>query len=99
MVRGLGLLHSVADIEKIVVTTSKDGTPVLVRSVADVSIGEKVRLGQVGINDDPDAVEGIVLMRRGENPSFAVDQLKEAWGRYSGWAAGRNAPEAAVRPH
>jgi cobalt-zinc-cadmium resistance protein CzcA len=79
MVRGLGLLHSVEDIENIVVSTSKDGTPVLVKDVAAVGIGPKVRLGQVGLNDDDDAVEGIVLMRRGENASEAVDKLKAAW--------------------
>jgi cobalt-zinc-cadmium resistance protein CzcA len=79
MVRGLGLLHTVQDIENVVISTTKDGTPVLVKDVADVSIGPKVRLGQVGMNDDDDAVEGICLMRRGENPSTAVDNLLAQW--------------------
>jgi len=80
MVRGLGLLKSISDIENIVISSSKEGVPILVSDIADVKIGPKVRLGQVGVNDDDDAVEGIVLMRRGENPSKTVDNLKLAWG-------------------
>jgi cobalt-zinc-cadmium resistance protein CzcA len=79
MVRGLGLLTSVDDIENVVVASSKEGLPILMRSIATVEVGPKIRLGQVGVNDDDDAVEGIVLMRRGENPSTTVDHLKEAW--------------------
>jgi heavy metal efflux system protein len=79
MVRGLGLLTSIKDIEGVVVTSSKEGVPILVRDVATVKIGPKVRLGQVGFNDDDDAVEGIVLMRRGENPSTTVNNLNAAW--------------------
>jgi cobalt-zinc-cadmium resistance protein CzcA len=79
MVRGIGLLRSVADIENVVLSSNKDGPPILLKNVAKVFIGDKVRLGQVGKNDDPDAVEGIVLMRRGENPSRVVDRIKAAW--------------------
>lgn len=79
MVRGIGLLRSVDDIENVVLASNKDGPPILVKNVADVSIGDKVRLGQAGKNDEDDAVEGIVLMRRGENPSRVVDRIKEAW--------------------
>ena len=79
MVRGLGLLHSVADINNVVLSSTDQGIPILVKDVANVRVGERIRLGQVGKNEDDDAVEGIVLMRRGENPSYAVDNLKEAW--------------------
>ncbi len=79
MVRGLGLLHSVEDIENVVISSTDQGVPVLVKNVANVRIGERIRLGKVGKNEDDDAVEGIVLMRRGENPSYAVDNLKAAW--------------------
>jgi heavy metal efflux system protein len=79
MVRGIGLLRSVEDIENVVLASNKEGPPILVKNVANVSLGDKVRLGQVGKNDDDDAVEGIVLMRRGENPSTVVDRLKLAW--------------------
>ncbi len=72
-VRGIGLLGSsnppVHDIENIVVAEQK-GTPVRIRDVADVDIGHAPRLGIVGYNDDPDVVQGIVLMRYGgETPS------------------------------
>lgn len=79
MVRGLGLLSSVDDIRNVVIA-SKDGIPITVKDVANVHIGPAGRKGQVGKNDDDDAVEGIVLMRRGENPSRTVDNLKAAWG-------------------
>ena len=79
MVRGLGLLHSVEDIQNVVLSSTDQGVPILLKDVAKVRIGERVRLGQVGKNEDEDAVEGIVLMRRGENPSYAVDNLEKAW--------------------
>jgi cobalt-zinc-cadmium resistance protein CzcA len=79
MVRGIGLLRSVDDIENVVLLSNKEGPPILVRNIASVSIGDKVRLGQVGKNDDDDSVEGIVLMRRGENPSRVVDRINAAW--------------------
>jgi cobalt-zinc-cadmium resistance protein CzcA len=79
MVRGMGLLDSVEDIGNVVVSTSKDGVPIHVSDVATVSIGEGVRRGQVGMNDDDDVVEGIVLMRRGENPSNVVSNIKANW--------------------
>ena len=59
------------DIENIVVAEQK-GTPVRVKDVADVDIGYAPRLGIVGYNDDPDVVQGIVLMRYGgETPADA----------------------------
>jgi cobalt-zinc-cadmium resistance protein CzcA len=79
MVRGIGLLRSVEDIENIVLSSSKEGPPILMKNIASVSIGDKIRLGQVGKDDDDDAVEGIILMRRGENPSRAVDNILAAW--------------------
>jgi len=79
MVRGLGLLHSVKDISQVEVATTLDGIPIHVHDLATVGIGPAVRKGQVGKNDDDDAVEGIILMRRGENPSRAVDNLMQVW--------------------
>jgi cobalt-zinc-cadmium resistance protein CzcA len=79
MVRGLGLLHSVEDIQNVVVSANKDGMPILVKDVGTIHVGPAVRKGQVGKNDDDDAVEGIVLMRRGENPSVAVEHLMDSW--------------------
>ncbi|PWT99070.1 MAG: CusA/CzcA family heavy metal efflux RND transporter [Candidatus Melainabacteria bacterium] len=79
MVRGIGLLRSVEDIENVVLASEKEGPPILVKNIANVSVSDKVRLGQVGKNEDDDVVEGIVLMRRGENPSRAVDNIMAAW--------------------
>ena len=64
-VRGLGRLTTPEDIESVVLAV-KNGTPILVKDVGRVAIGFAPRLGQFGFNDQPDAVEGIVLMRTGE---------------------------------
>ena len=63
-VRGVGLIRSVQDIGDITVSAAK-GVPVRVRDVASVSVGAAPRLGIVGHDDEPDVVEGIVLMRYG----------------------------------
>ncbi len=63
-VRGIGLIKSTADIEEIVID-EKNGTPVRVRDVARVQIGNAPRLGKVGHDDNDDVVEAIVLMRYG----------------------------------
>ncbi len=76
VVRGLGLLESVEDIENILIEM-KGNTPVRVKDVATVNISAKPRLGQVGLNDDDDVVQGIVIMLRGQNPSEVITALKE----------------------
>jgi cobalt-zinc-cadmium resistance protein CzcA len=64
-VRGLGLVNTTRDIGNIVVA-SNNGTPVRIRDVGDVTIGNAPRLGEFGFQNTDDAVEGVVLMRRGE---------------------------------
>jgi cobalt-zinc-cadmium resistance protein CzcA len=64
-VRGIGLIRSVDDIANVVLAQS-GGVPILVRDVANVEVGYTPRLGIAGRDRDPDIVEGIVLMRRGE---------------------------------
>ena len=49
-----------------VLMTERNGVPVYLRDVADVHEGSQPRLGQVGVNHDDDAIEGIVLLQRGE---------------------------------
>ena len=63
-VRGIGLLRDVHDIENVVVNAQK-GVPTRVRDVADVDVGYAPRLGIVGHDDNPDIVQGVVLMRYG----------------------------------
>lgn len=76
VVRGVGLLTSIEDIENTLITTHHQ-TPVLVKNVAKVEINAKPRLGQVSLDDDEDVVEGIVVMLRGENPAEVIDRLKD----------------------
>lgn len=76
VVRGLGLLNTKEDIENIIVDDYHDN-PILVKNVADVNEGSAPRVGQAGLNDNDDVVEGIVVMRKGENPSEVLGRLKE----------------------
>ena len=76
VVRGMGLLERVQDIENVLIKV-KGSTPVLVKQVAEVTITAKPRLGQVGVDTDKDLVEGIVVMLRGENPSEVIVQLRK----------------------
>ena len=76
VVRGLGLLESVEDIENLLITT-KGSLPIRVKEVATVSVSAKPRQGQVGLNYDDDVVQGIVIMLRGENPSEVITRLKD----------------------
>lgn len=76
VVRGMGLLNSVADIENIIIT-AVDGVPILVKNVATVREGDLPRVGQVGLDDDDDVVEGIIVMRKGENPGDVLARVKE----------------------
>ncbi|WP_022719784.1 efflux RND transporter permease subunit, partial [Rhodopseudomonas sp. B29] len=77
VVRGVGLIRSIDDLASTMVAQS-GGNPVLVRDVARVSVGEKPRLGIAGMNQDDDVVEGIVLMRRGEQSSPTIARVEEA---------------------
>lgn len=75
IVRGLGLYSSVESIENTVIT-NKNGIPIRVKDVGIVMIDSAVRIGQVGKNYDNDSVEGIVLMRKGENPTKTIKNLE-----------------------
>lgn len=75
VVRGIGLYNSVQDIENTIVDTY-NGNPLLVKNVASVVISSMPRVGQVGLDDNDDAVEGIVVMRKGENPSDVLARVK-----------------------
>ncbi len=88
-VRGLGLLQDINQIKKIVVSNN-NGVPVIVNDVATVSISNLPRLGWVGrsdavidkngkrnVVDDEDAVEAIIVMRKGENPTIVLAALKD----------------------
>ncbi|MBS0030177.1 efflux RND transporter permease subunit [Chitinophaga sp. 22321] len=76
VVRGIGILNNTDEIKNIIVDHI-NGTPILVKDVADVSVAALPRLGQVGRDRDHDVVEGIVVMRKGENPGMVIKALKE----------------------
>lgn len=75
VVRGMGLLNSIEDIENIIIE-EHEGVPVLVRNVASVVQSDLPRVGQVGLDMNDDVVEGIVVMRKGENPSEVLGKVK-----------------------
>ncbi len=75
VVRGIGLINNIQEIEQIVVKNLGD-TPILVRNVAQVHESCRPRLGQVGRGDEDDVVEGIVVMRKGENAEKVIAALK-----------------------
>ena len=75
-IRGIGLLRSPEEIGQIVLG-SRNGTPILIRDVAQIKLGAVPRLGTTGQDDDDDAVIGIVIMRKGENPSVVLKAVKD----------------------
>ncbi|HEY9008142.1 efflux RND transporter permease subunit [Ohtaekwangia sp.] len=75
VVRGMGLLNSIEDIENIIIHDRK-GVPVLVKNVATVIESDLPRVGQVGMDANDDVVEGIIVMRKGENPSEVLHRVK-----------------------
>ena len=77
VIRSEGLFSTLEDIEITPVAT-RDGTPVLVRDVATVTEGWAPRQGVVSRDGQLDTVEGVVLMRRGANPTVVLERVREA---------------------
>ena len=77
MVRGLGYLRSISDIENIVVGATAAGTPIRVAELGRVTTGPAVRRGITDLDGRGDAVGGIVVMRFGENARATIDRVKE----------------------
>ncbi len=63
-IRGLGLINGIPDIENVMVA-EKDGTPIFIKTLGNVTVGSRVRLGKVGIDERDDVVEGVILLQRG----------------------------------
>ncbi|WHF51358.1 CusA/CzcA family heavy metal efflux RND transporter [Chryseobacterium gotjawalense] len=76
VVRGIGLLKSIADIENVTIQNDH-GNPILIKSVATVHESSLPRVGQAGFNDQNDVVAGIIVMRKGENPVEVLHLVKE----------------------
>ncbi len=77
VIRGVGRIRSAGDLENIVLAASK-GVPVLVKDLGKVRIGNAPPTGLFGWNQTQGGVEGIVLLRRGENPSEVLKALADA---------------------
>lgn len=75
VVRGIGLVKSISDIGNITIQNDS-GNPVLVKNVAEVHESSMPRVGQAGLNNQEDTVEGIVVMRKGENPREVLVGVK-----------------------
>jgi len=74
-IRGLGQVKTTADIGNIVVSTDK-GIPTYVKDVANVEIGHAVRLGEFGYMKNDDAVEGVIMMRIGEQAQVVLKRVE-----------------------
>jgi heavy metal efflux system protein len=79
VVRGIGLVQSTADIGEVAVAT-RNGTPIRIRDVAAIGVGPRIRLGRVGktvgASDEDDVVQGIVLLRKGENALEVLERVR-----------------------
>src|SRR5580704_12682316 len=75
-VRGLGLIKDVQDIGRVIIG-SQNGVPVRVRDVSDVVIGHAPRLGEFGFNKNNDAVEGVIMMLRGDQTQNVLKGVEE----------------------
>jgi len=77
MVRGLGYIKSVSDLQKIAVGTNGDGTPIYLRDVADVHLGPDMRRGMADLNGEGQVVGGIVIVRYHENALAVINRVKQ----------------------
>ena len=78
VVRGVGLVNTTADLEDIVLSASH-GAPVLIRDIGSVRIGPKMpQNGIYGLDSESGGLEGLVVMRRGENPSEVLVRIRSA---------------------
>ncbi|MDD3581979.1 MAG: efflux RND transporter permease subunit, partial [Desulfobacca sp.] len=77
MVRGLGYIKGIADVEDIVVATDGQGTPILIKNVAEVRLGPELRRGLAESNGEGEVVGGIVVMRFGENAQAVINRVKQ----------------------
>jgi Cu(I)/Ag(I) efflux system membrane protein CusA/SilA len=76
MVRATGYVKGIGDLERIPVMATKDGTPVLLRDVAEVRIGPEMRRGIGELDGEGEAVGGVIVMRNGENARDTIARVK-----------------------
>ena len=83
-IRGLGLINSLDDIEHVMVA-EKEGTPIFVKTLGKVTVGNRVRLGKVGIDDRDDVVEGVILLQRGYKALPVLERVREKVTELNNW--------------
>lgn len=76
MVRGLGYIKSIKDVENVPVGVDENGTPILIKNIAHVHLGPELRRGLVDLNGEGETVGGIIVMRFGENALKTIDAVK-----------------------
>lgn len=76
MVRGLGYIKSLDDLRMVAIGSTPDGTPILLKQVADVHFGPELRRGVAELNGEGETVGGIVVIRFGENTLKVIDRVK-----------------------
>ena len=77
MVRGLGYIKSIADIEEIPVGVSMNGTPLRIKDIAQVQLGPELRRGVAELDGEGETVGGIIVMRYGENAQATIERVRE----------------------
>lgn len=83
-IRGVGLITSLDDIGNIVVS-EKDGTPIFIKSLGEIALGHAIRLGKVGINQQPDVVEGVILLQRDAKALSTLELVKKKIEELNAW--------------
>lgn len=76
VVRGIGILNDISEIENIIITKINN-VPILVKQVGTVKESGKPRLGWVSRDDENDVIEGIIVMRKGENPAQVLQRIQD----------------------
>ncbi len=77
MVRGLGYIQSIADLNSIPVGVDANGTPIRLQDVAHVHIGPELRRGLVDLNGEGEVAGGVVVMRYGENALATIQAVRD----------------------
>src|ERR1700712_1933693 len=75
VVRGIGLINNVDEVKNIIIK-NVNNVPILAKDVADVHESGLPRLGQVSRDKQKDVIEGIIVMRKGENPADVLDRVR-----------------------
>jgi len=77
MVRGLGYIRSIDDLNTIPVSVDSNGTPIRLKDIAHIHLGPELRRGLVELNGEGEVAGGVIIMRFGENAQATINAVKE----------------------